>query len=133
LVLPAVSLGVALAALLARMTRASMDEVMRLEFVRTARAKGVGEWRAVAVHALRASLIPVVTVLGIQLGGLLAGAVVTEKIFVWPGIGLLLLESIRRLDLPVVQGVVLTIAFSAALASLAVDALVALLDPRVRK
>lgn len=132
-ILPAVSLGTALAALLARMTRASLAEVLSLEFVRTARAKGASEAAAVVRHALRAGLIPVVTVLGMQVGGLLAGAVVTEKIFVWPGIGLLLLESIRRLDVPVVQGVVLLVALASALATLAVDAVVTVLDPRVRR
>jgi peptide/nickel transport system permease protein len=133
LVLPALSLGTALAALLARMTRAALLDALGQDFVRTARAKGASEARAVARHALRAALIPVVTVLGLQLGGLLAGAVITEKIFVWPGIGLLLLDSIRRLDVPVVQGVVVLIAFFTALATLLVDACVTLLDPRVRK
>jgi peptide/nickel transport system permease protein len=133
LVLPALSLGTALAALLARMTRASLLEALSQDFMRTARAKGASPARAVLRHALRTALIPVVTVLGLQLGGLLAGAVITEKIFVWPGVGLLLLESIRRLDVPVVQGVVLVVAFGTALATLLVDAAVTLLDPRVRR
>jgi peptide/nickel transport system permease protein len=133
LVLPALSLGTALAALLARMTRASLLEALSQDFVRTARAKGASPSRAVAGHALRSALIPVVTVLGLQLGGLLAGAVITEKIFVWPGVGLLLLESIRRLDVPVVQGVVLVVALGTALSTLLVDALVTVLDPRLRR
>jgi peptide/nickel transport system permease protein len=133
LVLPAVTLGTALAALLARMTRGSLLEVLSSESVRTARAKGLGEPAVVGKHALRQALVPVVTVIGLQVGGLLAGAVITEKVFAWPGVGLLLLESIRRLDVPVVQGVVLVTALGTALSTLAVDALVRVIDPRLRR
>jgi peptide/nickel transport system permease protein len=133
LVLPALSLGTALAALLARMTRVTLDDVLASDHVRTARAKGLGEAAVLAKHALPAALPPVVTVMGLQVGGLLAGAVVTEKIFAWPGIGLLLLESIQKLDVPVVQGVVLVTALFTALATLTADAVVRVLDPRLRR
>lgn len=132
LVLPAITLGTALAALLARMTRASLLEVIHADFVRTARAKGLSEPIVIGRHALRTALLPVVTVVGLQVGGLLAGAVVTEKVFGWPGIGLLMLESIRKLDVPVVQGVVLVVAMGTALATLATEALLRVLDPRMR-
>lgn len=132
LVLPALTLGTALAALLARMTRGSLLEVLAADHVRTARAKGLPGTSVVVRHALRTALVPVVTVMGLQVGGLLAGAVITEKVFAWPGIGLLMLESIRRLDVPVVQGVVLVTALGTALSTLAVEALVRVLDPRLR-
>ena len=102
------------------------------DFVRTARAKGLSERVVVFKHALRCALIPVLTVIGLQLGAVLAGAVITERIFVWPGIGLLLLESIRQLDVPVVQGTVLTIAFGYVLANLATDIAYRVADPRLR-
>lgn len=131
-VLPAVSLGTALAAVLARLTRASLLEVLSEDYVRTARAKGLEERVVLFKHALRNALIPVLTVIGLQFGAVLAGAVVTEKIFAWPGVGLLLLESIRRLDVPVVQGTVLTIALSYVLVNLATDLLYRVVDPRIR-
>lgn len=131
LLLPALTLGTALAALLARMTRGSLLEVLAADHVRTARAKGLAAPAVLGRHALRTALVPVVTVMGLQVGGLLAGAVITEKVFAWPGMGLLLLESIRRLDVPVVQGVVLVTALGTALCTLAVEALVRVLDPRI--
>jgi peptide/nickel transport system permease protein len=130
LVLPAISLGTALAALLARMTRSSLLDVLHADYVRTARAKGLREGVVVSKHALRTALLPVVTVVGLQAGGLLAGAVITEKVFGWPGVGLLMLDSIRKLDVPVVQGVVLVVAMGTALATLVAEALVRVLDPR---
>lgn len=133
LVLPALSLGTALAALLARMMRGSLLDVLTAPHVRTARAKGLHEAAVVTRHGLRLALAPVVTVLGLQVGGVLAGAVVTEKIFAWPGMGLLLLESVRRLDVPVMQGVVLVTALTTALATLAAEAVVRILDPRLRR
>lgn len=132
LVLPAVSLGTALAALLARMTRSSLLDVLHADYVRTARSKGARELVVVAKHALPTALLPVVTVIGLQMGGLLAGAVITEKVFAWPGVGLLMLDSIRKLDVPVVQGVVLVVAMGTALATLLAEALVRVLDPRYR-
>lgn len=131
-VLPALSLGTALAAVLARLTRASLLEVLGEDFVRTARAKGLSEKVVVFKHALRCALIPVLTIIGLQLGAVLAGAVITERIFVWPGIGLLLLESIRQLDVPIVQGTVLTIAFGYVLANLLTDIAYRVVDPRLR-
>ncbi|HEY4222515.1 MAG TPA: ABC transporter permease [Myxococcota bacterium] len=133
LVLPALSLGTALAALIARMTRSSLDSVLASDLVRTARAKGLSEPAVVAKHALLNALPPVITVMGLQVGGLFAGAVVTEKVFAWPGIGLLLVESIQRLDVPVVQGIVLVTALGTALATLSADAIIRALDPRVRR
>ena len=132
LVLPVLSLGTAMAAMLARMTRACLLEVLGADYVRTARAKGLGERVVIGRHALRNALIPVITIAGLQMGGLLAGAVVTEKIFNWPGIGTLLLDSIQKMDFPVVQAVVLLIAGIYVLVNLVVDLLYGLTDPRVR-
>ncbi|MCC6273855.1 MAG: ABC transporter permease [Deltaproteobacteria bacterium] len=132
LILPAFTLGTALAAILSRMTRASMLEVMKADYVRTARAKGLGEGKVLIKHAFRSALIPVVTIVGLQFGALLAGTVVTEKIFNWPGIGSLLLGGIERRDYPVVQGCVLTIAFTFIVVNMLTDFLYAYLDPRVQ-
>ncbi len=132
LILPAFTLGTALAAILSRMTRASMLEVMKADYVRTARAKGLSEGKVLLKHAFRSALIPVVTIIGLQFGALLAGTVVTEKIFNWPGIGSLLLGGIERRDYPVVQGCVLTIAFTFILVNMLTDFLYAYLDPRVQ-
>jgi peptide/nickel transport system permease protein len=132
LVLPALSLGTAMAAVQARLVRASVLEVMDEDYIRSAKAKGLSPSKVYLKHALRNALMPVVTVIGLELGGLLAGAVVTEKIFNWPGIGLLLLESIQRLDMPMVQGVVLTIALSYVIINLLTDLAYQLIDPRLR-
>jgi ABC-type dipeptide/oligopeptide/nickel transport system permease component len=109
-----------------------MLEVLRQEYVVTARSKGLREAWVVVKHALRNALIPVVTVLGLQLGTLLGGAVLTETVFAWPGVGRLLVDSIRARDYPVVQGVVLLLAISFAAINLVVDVLYAILDPRIR-
>ncbi|MES2503692.1 MAG: ABC transporter permease [Myxococcota bacterium] len=132
LVLPALSLGFAMAAVQMRFTRASILEVMSTDYIRTARAKGLSERVVYFKHALRNALMPVITVIGMELGSLLAGAVVVEKIFSWPGIGLLLLESIQQLDMPMVQGVVLVIAFFYVVTNLVTDWVYGLIDPRVR-
>lgn len=132
IILPAFTLGTALAAILSRMTRASMLEVLKADYVRTARAKGLSEGKVLLKHAFRSALIPVVTIVGLQFGALLAGTVVTEKIFNWPGIGSLLLGGIERRDYPVVQGCVLTIAFTFILVNMLTDFLYAYLDPRVQ-
>ncbi len=132
LILPGITLGTALAAMVSRMTRTSMLEVMRADYVRTAKAKGLKPMRVYLKHAFRSALIPVVTVIGLQFGALLAGTVVTEKIFNWPGIGSQLLEGIGRRDYPVVQGCVLTIALTFMLVNLMTDLLYARLDPRVK-
>jgi ABC-type dipeptide/oligopeptide/nickel transport system permease component len=132
LVLPAVSLGLALAAMLARMTRASLLEELREPYVRAARARGISRARAVLVHAFRNSLIPVVTILGLQFGAVLTGAVITETIFSWPGIGLLLIQSIGFRDYPLVQGCILLIAVTYVAVNLLTDLAYGLLDPRIR-
>ncbi|TBH20612.1 nickel ABC transporter permease [Thermus thermamylovorans] len=132
LVLPAVTLGVNATALLARMTRGTLLEVLSQDYIRTARAKGLRERVVVFKHALRNAMIPVVTVAGLEFGTLLAGAVITETIFAWPGLGQLLVGSILARDYPVVQGAVLLVALSFILVNLLVDLLYAGIDPRVR-
>jgi peptide/nickel transport system permease protein len=132
LILPAVTLGAALAAILARMTRASLLEELREPYVLAARAKGVSRARAVLHHALRNSLIPIVTILGLQFGVVLTGAVITETIFAWPGIGRLLIQSISFRDYPLVQGCVLLIAVTYVGVNLITDLTYGFLDPRIR-
>jgi peptide/nickel transport system permease protein len=133
LVLPWCVLAVASSAIYTRMTRSQMLEVLEENFVRTARAKGLSERRVVTRHALRNALLPVVTLFGLDLGGLLGGAVITEKIFSMQGIGALLVDSIGNLDLPVVLGVTLFAAFLIVLANLTVDLAYSRLDPRVSR
>ena len=133
IILPAVTLGAALSALLTRMVRSSVIEEMGEDYVRTARAKGLSERKVVYKHVLKNGLIPVVTILGLQLGVLLAGAIITEKIFNWPGIGLLLVEEgINKRDYRVVQGCVLVISVTYILANTLTDLLYRRLDPRIR-
>lgn len=132
LVLPAVTLGAPLAAMLARMTRASVIEELRELYVLAARARGVSRARAVLVHAFRNSLIPIVTVLGLQIGSVLTGAVITETIFAWPGVGRLLVQSISARDYPAVQGCILLIAVTYVAMNLITDLAYGLLDPRIR-
>jgi peptide/nickel transport system permease protein len=133
LILPALTLSLYMMPLLARMTRSSMLEVWRQDFVRTARAKGLRESAVILRHSLRAALIPVVTVLGLQFGGALAGAIVTESVFAWPGVGTFILEAIYKRDYPVVQAAVLVVATVYILTNLAVDFLYVVLDPRIRE
>jgi peptide/nickel transport system permease protein len=132
LVLPALSLGAALAAILARMTRASVLEELQELYVRAARARGASRGRAVVLHALGNSLIPVVTIAGLQFGAVLTGAVITETIFAWPGIGRLLVQSISFRDYPMVQGCILLIAVTYVAVNLATDVMYGVLDPRIR-
>ena len=132
LILPAVTLGAASAAIIARMTRSAMLEVLRQDYVRTARAKGVAEPTVIGRHALRNALIPVVTVAGLQLGTLLSGAVLTESVFAWPGVGRLLVDAVLARDYPIIQGTVLLIATTFVLLNVLVDLLYAVLDPRIR-
>jgi ABC-type dipeptide/oligopeptide/nickel transport system permease component len=132
LVLPSITLGAALAAILARMTRASLLEELGEPYVLAARAKGASRARAVLHHALRNSLIPVVTILGLQFGVVLTGAVITETIFAWPGIGRLLIQSISFRDYPTVQGCVLLIAITYVGVNLLTDLTYGFLDPRIR-
>lgn len=132
LILPAISLGAALAAILARMTRASLLEELRELYVRAARARGVSRSGAVLGHALRNSLIPLVTILGLQFGAVLTGAVITETIFAWPGVGRLLIQSISFRDYPLVQGCILLIAVTYVSVNLLTDLVYGALDPRIR-
>jgi ABC-type dipeptide/oligopeptide/nickel transport system permease component len=132
LVLPSVTLGAALAAITARMTRASLGEELRELYVLAARARGLSPTRAVVVHAFRNSLIPVVTILGLQLGAVLTGTIITETIFAWPGVGRLLIQAINFRDYPLVQGCILLIAVTYVTMNLIVDVLYAWLDPRIR-
>ena len=132
LVLPAITLGAPLGAVLARMTRASVIEELRELYVLAARARGVSRARAVLRHAFRNSLIPIVTVLGLQMGAVLTGAVITETIFAWPGVGRLLIQSINFRDYPLVQGCILLIAVTYVAMNLLTDLAYGLLDPRIR-
>ena len=132
LVLPASALAMYSMAIIARMTRSSMLETLQQDYIRTARAKGVSEGRVIRKHALRNGLIPIVTVIGLQLGSLLGGAVLTETVFSWPGIGSYTVACILKSDFPVVQGVVLLVAFIFVLVNLLVDVIYAFLDPRIK-
>lgn len=132
LILPAITLGAPLAAVLARMTRASVIEELRELYVLAARARGVSRLRAIVRHAFRNSLIPIVTVLGLQFGAVLTGAVITETIFAWPGVGRLLIQSINFRDYPMVQGCILLIAVTYVGMNLLTDLVYGLLDPRIR-
>lgn len=132
LLLPALTLGLSLAAINTRMVRASLLEVLGQPLVRTARAKGLSESRAVWAHALPNAALPVLTLIGLQLGHLLAGAVITETVFAWPGIGTLLIDAIRQRDYPLVQGCVLFISFAYVLINALTDLAYGWLDPRTR-
>jgi len=132
LVLPAVTLSTVPLAIIARMTRSSLLEVLRQDYVRTARAKGLTERRVVFGHALRNAAIPVITVIGLNVGSLLGGAILTETIFAWPGIGRMVVDAIFARDYPVVQGAVLVIAVVFVVVNLLVDLSYAALDPRIR-
>jgi peptide/nickel transport system permease protein len=132
LILPAVALGTIPMAVITRMTRSSMLEVMNEDYVRTARAKGVAPWRVVFRHALRNAMLPTITVIGLQFGLLMGGAILTETIFGWPGVGQIAIESVNRRDYAMIQGVVLYGATFFVLVNLLVDVLYAVLDPRVR-
>lgn len=132
LILPSVVLGTIPLAVIARMTRSAMLEVLGEDYIRTARAKGLSPFRVVWVHALRNALIPVITVIGLQVGTLLAGAVLTETIFSWPGVGKWLIDAIGRRDFPAVQGGILLIAVTIIAVNLAVDLLYGLINPRIR-
>jgi peptide/nickel transport system permease protein len=132
LVLPSITLGTALAGLLTRMVRSSVAEELHRPYLVTAQAKGLRRGQAVVRHALRNALIPVVTIIGLQFGALLTGAIITETIFSWPGLGRLLIQAIRLRDYPLVQGGVLIIAVTYVLVNLLTDLVYALLDPRIR-
>jgi len=132
LVLPTIALGTIPLAVISRMTRSAMLEVLRDDFVRAARAKGLPRWRVIVVHALRNALIPVVTVVGLQVGLLLSGAILTETIFSWPGIGNWLIHGVQSRDYPVVQGGILLIAGIVIAVNLVVDLLYGVVNPRIR-
>ena len=132
LLMPAVALGASAAALIARITRSSMLESLSQDYVRTARAKGVAEWAVVLRHALHNALIPVATVVGLQTGALMAGAVLMETVFAWPGIGRLTVQAIEQRDFPVVRGTVLLVATIFTLINLALDIVFVQLDPRIK-
>jgi ABC-type dipeptide/oligopeptide/nickel transport system permease component len=132
LVLPAISLGAALSAMLSRMTRATLADQLKEPYVVAARARGVSRAQAILLHAFRNSLIPIVTLTGLQIGGVLTGAVITETIFAWPGIGRLLVQSIGFRDYPMVQGCILLIAITYVAVNFVVDLTYVVLDPRIR-
>lgn len=132
LVLPALTLGSAMAAILSRLVRSTLLEVISEDFMRTARSKGLSEWKVILRHGLWNALLPVITLLGLQLGALLSGAVITETIFSWPGIGSLVVEAIQRRDYPVVQATVLLISLSYVVVNLTTDMLYVWIDPRIR-
>jgi len=132
LVLPAFTLGMYSMAIITRITRSTMLDSLNQDYVRTARAKGIRETKVVLKHALRNSMIPVTTVIGLQFGALLGGALLTESVFSWPGIGLFTVNSILASDFPIVQGIVLLVAFIFVMVNLAADIAYAFLDPRIR-
>jgi ABC-type dipeptide/oligopeptide/nickel transport system permease component len=132
LVLPAIALGTIPMAIIARMTRSSMIEVMKEEYIKTARAKGCSRFQVVAVHALRNALMPVVTIIGLMLGSLFAGSILTETTFSWPGIGKWLVNAVYQRDFPVIQSATLIIASMFIMINLVVDLTYALINPKIR-
>ena len=132
IILPAITLGLGLSAILTRMTRTSLLEVLNDDYIRTARAKGLSEKTVILRHALRAALLPIITIVGLQMGSLLAGTVITETVFSWDGIGRLLVDSIEKRDYPVTQACVLVVALSYVLVNLATDICYRFADPRVK-
>jgi peptide/nickel transport system permease protein len=133
LVLPALTLGSAMAGILARMLRASLLDTFNQDYIRTARAKGLSNTRILLLHAMLNAMLPVVTLLGLQLGALLAGTIITERVFSWPGIGSLLIESIERRDYPVLQGCVLLISLTYVVINMLAEFAIHLIDPRLRR
>ena len=132
LILPTIVLGTNPLAVIARMTRSAMLEVLGEDYIRTARAKGLPRWRVIALHAFRNALIPVVTVIGLQVGVLFTGAILTETIFSWPGVGKWLIEAINRRDYPVLQGGLLLLGIVVMLVNLLVDFTYGIINPRIR-
>ncbi len=132
LVLPAITLGTALSAKLMRMTRSSMLEVLNRDYIRTAKAKGLSAWRVTLKHGLRNAMIPVVTIIGLQFGALLTGAIIVEKIFARPGVGTMLLDGIEQRNYLIVQGSVLFISFTYVIVNLVTDLVYGFVDPRIR-
>ncbi len=130
--LPAISIGSGMMAIIARLTRSSLLEVLSKDYIRTAQAKGLKQRVVVAKHALRNALLPVITIVGIQFGAMLGGAVVTETVFAWPGVGRLIVNAISQRDFPIIQGGVLMMAIIFTLVNLLVDISYALVNPRIR-
>jgi dipeptide transport system permease protein len=133
LILPTIVLGTIPLAIIARMTRSSMLEVLGEDYIRTARAKGLSQLRVVALHAFRNALIPVITVIGLQVGVLFTGAILTETIFSWPGVGKWMIEAINRRDYPVLQGGLLMLGFVVMMVNLLVDVAYGVINPRIRR
>ena len=131
-IMPSISLGLALAAMLSRMTRNSMLDTMKEDYVRTARSKGASSWSVICKHVLRNAALPLVTIVGLQFGVLLTGAIITERVFDWPGLGSLILEGINNRDYPVVQGCVLTFSATYLVVNLLTDVVYSVVDPRIR-
>lgn len=132
LVLPTVTLGFQQMASIARVTRSSMLEVIRADYIRTARAKGVAENKVITKHALKNALIPTVTVVGLQFGGMLGGSVMTESVYAWPGVGRLMVQSINKRDIPMVLGCVIMFSLTSSVVNLLVDVLYGFIDPRIK-
>src|SRR5699024_7719977 len=132
IILPAFTLGVLASTVISRITRSGMLEVLESDFIRTARSKGLGERTVLFVHAFRNAMIPVVTIVGIQIASLLGGTVIIEKIFNWPGLGTLAIDSILARDFPMVQGIILFIGFVFVVINILVDILYGIIDPRVK-
>ena len=131
-ILPSVTMGTALAAMLSRMTRNSILETIKSDYVRTAKSKGLSYWFIIYKHVLKNASLPIITTIGLQFGALLTGAIITEKIFDWPGIGTLMLEAIKNRDYPIIQGCILTFSFSYLLINLLTDIICTQLDPRIK-
>ncbi|MDR0458662.1 MAG: glutathione ABC transporter permease GsiC [Burkholderiaceae bacterium] len=131
-ILPSITLGAGVAAVMARFTRSAFIEVMQEDYVRTARAKGLPEWIVILKHTLRNALIPVVTMMGLQFGFLLGGSIVVEAVFAWPGMGSLLVEAVNMRDYPVIQGLILLFSLEFIVINIAVDVLYVLIDPAIR-
>jgi peptide/nickel transport system permease protein len=131
IILPAITLGLSLMALVSRLLRSSLIEALGADYIRTARAKGLRQWKVVSKHALRNSLLPVVTVIGLEIGSLLGGSVVTETVFAWPGVGQMLVQAINNRDYPLVQAAIIFIAIAFVFINLIVDILYAFIDPRI--
>ena len=132
LVLPTITLGFQQMASIARVTRSSMLEVIRADYIRTARAKGVAESKVITKHALKNALIPTVTVVGLQFGGMLGGSVMTESVYAWPGVGRLMVQSINKRDIPMVLGCVIMFSLTSSVVNLLVDVLYGFIDPRIK-
>ena len=132
LILPAITLGMSMSAILTRMVRSSMMDVLKEDYMVTARAKGLPSWRVVLKHGLKNALIPVLTIIGLQIGALLTGSIITEMIFAWPGLGRLTIQAIYTRDYPLIQGCVLVVAISYVMVNLLTDLAYTVIDPRIR-